>query len=336
MQTARANKWYNDDLTIDALLYRDIDVVDYANSCVALSHTFCERDAEHRVAVRRASHERTRLILADLLKNRPGVPQRTPEWYEARKTVITASDAAQALGQGKFGTQLEFFHRKLGLVTVDYSNLPPLQWGVKYEPAAIYVYRHMFGVRVHDFGLLMHPDHPFIGASPDGINEHGVMLEIKCPYRRELDGTVPTQYYMQMQLQMEVCGLDDCDYFECEFQELDEYDFSRLPANRYRKGGIVTRGTTHEYKFCFGDEACPEAEVLDWVQKARGTLFVLNKHDVIRVARNIAFVTETIRALAGISSQLAAFRDDPSSLPPLPVPRKRAKGPCLFLDSDGE
>lgn len=38
--------------------------------------------------------------------------------------------------------------------------------------------------KIYEFGLMKNPHHDFFGASPDGISELGVMLEIKCPYKR--------------------------------------------------------------------------------------------------------------------------------------------------------
>eukprot|EP00798_Chlamydomonas_sp_ICE-L_P023480 gene23480-biopygen11151 len=75
-------------------------------------------------------------------------------------------------------------------------------------------------VLVHEFGLLCHASKSFLGASPDGVTEDGVMLEIKCPWRRKIDGTVPMQYYLQIQGQLAVSGLLECDYFEVEFDIL--------------------------------------------------------------------------------------------------------------------
>jgi hypothetical protein len=64
---------------------------------------------------------------------------------------------------------------------------------------------------------LVHPDIPWLAASPDGITSTGRMIEIKCPMRRRIDpGHVPHHYYPQVQVQMEVCGLDSC-YF-CQWQ----------------------------------------------------------------------------------------------------------------------
>lgn len=163
--------------------------------------------------------------LLHMLRTDLGIPQRTPEWYAARESMITASDFAQALDLGKFGSRKDLFEKKCGHVTPRAfdASCPPLRWGIMFEPAACNIYSALNShVQIHEFGLLRHPDPktPFLGASPDGISENGIMLEIKCPWRRRIDGTVPLQYYLQIQGQLSVTGLRECDYFEVEFEEL--------------------------------------------------------------------------------------------------------------------
>jgi putative phage-type endonuclease len=163
-----------------------------------------------------------RSVLDHLLES-PGIAQRTPEWYAAREGLLTASDIAQALGQAKFGTRKAFYQKKC-LPREEQPpfdpSIPPLKWGIMFEPVACRVYRALnAGVKVNEFGLLRHREIDHLGASPDGITEHGVMLEIKCPWRRKIDGGIPVQYYYQIQGQLEVCGLHECDYFECAFEE---------------------------------------------------------------------------------------------------------------------
>lgn len=163
--------------------------------------------------------------LSYMLRTDLGIPQRTPEWYAARESMITASDFAQALDLGKFGSRKELFEKKCGHVTPRAfdASCPPLRWGIMFEPVACNIYSALNShVRIHEFGLLRHPDPktPFLGASPDGISENGIMIEIKCPWRRRIDGTVPLQYYLQIQGQLSVTGLRECDYFEVEFEEL--------------------------------------------------------------------------------------------------------------------
>ena len=41
------------------------------------------------------------------------------------------------------------------------------------------------------------------------------MLEVKCPYRRAIiHGTIPKQYYAQVQINMLICGLPRADFVE--------------------------------------------------------------------------------------------------------------------------
>jgi hypothetical protein len=49
------------------------------------------------------------------------------------------------------------------------------------------------------------------------------MLEIKNIVNREIDGNPKKEYWVQMQLQMEVCDLDQCDFLETKFVEYENY-----------------------------------------------------------------------------------------------------------------
>jgi hypothetical protein len=190
----------------------------------------------------------------------------------------------------------------------------------------------MFGVAVHEFGLMRHPVHEFIGASPDGINDHGIMVEIKCPYRRIIDGTVPDQYYTQMQLQLDVCDLDECDYFECEIDELEQTDFESLAATSSSLvGGVVSRADSHEYSFCFGADGISVEEMVQWVTSGAGTFWVLRRHNVVRVVRDTHFVSDKVARLESVWRQMRGYMDDPDSFVAKEARvRKKREEPCLF------
>jgi len=87
------------------------------------------------------------------------------------------------------------------------------------------IYEKKFNTKVEDFGCIQHPNYSFVGASPDGINiletgdRFGRMLEIKNIVNREINGIPKKEYWTQMQLQMEVCDLDECDFLETKFIE---------------------------------------------------------------------------------------------------------------------
>ena len=87
----------------------------------------------------------------------------------------------------------------------------------------------MYDTKIEDFGCIQHKTYLFIGASPDGINvdphskRYGRMLEIKNIVNREINGIPKKEYWIQMQLQMEVCELDECDFLETKFTEYPDY-----------------------------------------------------------------------------------------------------------------
>jgi putative phage-type endonuclease len=228
----------NTDALIDRLhvVYKDIDLIATVAS-IALGRSVDPNDVRNRLQ-KVSTYQRRLQSLLDI----PKMEQRTPAWYEARTTMITASDFAQALGKGKFGTQKQFFQKKCGYEKDSFDMFKAaLCWGVMFEPVAAEAYAFFNKCKLFEFGLLRHPEIKWVGASPDGINENGVMLEIKCPFKRKITGDVPTQYYYQMQGQLDVCGLDECDYLECEFLEYDnETEFVRHFAdNIYPKGIVV-------------------------------------------------------------------------------------------------
>ena len=111
----------------------------------------------------------------------------------------------------------------------------PMHWGQKYEPVSVLLYEDMYDTKVGDYGCIKHRTYSFLGASPDGINDvlssgkgssrYGRMLEIKNIVNREIDGIPKKEYWIQMQLQMETCDLDECDFLETRFKEIEEEEY---------------------------------------------------------------------------------------------------------------
>jgi hypothetical protein len=89
------------------------------------------------------------------------------------------------------------------------------------------VYEYRNKTRLGEFGCIQHDNYPFIGASPDGINVdpaspiYGRMVEIKNIFNREITGSPKEEYWIQTQIQMEVCDLDECDFVETRFKEYE-------------------------------------------------------------------------------------------------------------------
>jgi len=108
-------------------------------------------------------------------------------------------------------------------LTSEEGGLSAFKWGWRYEPVARDVFERVFAKgKVFDgLGRVRHPTLPRLGASPDGLlldgPKQGNLLELKCPTSRELTGSIPLQYYSQMQLQAEVCDVEAVEYFEIKF-----------------------------------------------------------------------------------------------------------------------
>jgi hypothetical protein len=121
-----------------------------------------------------------------------------------------------------------------------------LHWGQKFEPLSVMIYEHKYGTKIEDFGCIQHDKYSFLGASPDGINvdktslRYGRMLEIKNIVNREIDGIPKLEYWVQMQLQMETCDLDECDFVETRFLEYEsETAFNQDDSDSVEYKGLI-------------------------------------------------------------------------------------------------
>lgn len=179
----------------------------------------------------------------DILRGKPQPTQRTPEWYANRYNLITASNAYKIFESQAMKNQLiyekckpfdEVSNQEDEYKFVNVNS--PLHWGQKYEPISVMIYEKKFDTTIEDFGCIKHDKYNFLGASPDGINvdeandRYGRMLEIKNIVNREIDGIPKKEYWIQMQLQMEVCNLDECDFLETKFTEYEDYDVFKLDS----------------------------------------------------------------------------------------------------------
>lgn len=201
------------------------------------------------------------------LKKIPVIEQRTEEWYNIRQKLISASDFGQAINRGEYGNQRDFLIKKIEGKSKEISYKKPLLWGIKYEDVAIAIYCKRNNVYVHEFGLIKHPNLDYIGASPDGISNLGIMLEIKCPYSRKINGKIIEQYYDQIQGQLEVCDLYECDFLECEFKEYkNESEFIQDNKNLNEKGIIIQyrNNSEEDYKYLYSPLDISINEMITW------------------------------------------------------------------------
>lgn len=155
-------------------------------------------------------------------------------WYDARCGHITASRVSEVLTKARsksgLSTAAESYMLELigehltGTPNATFTNWA-MQWGHDNEPVARAAYEDRTGnavvlaesVRPETEGVV-HCEHKWIAATPDGYVDHDGLIEIKCPatgkeFARFLwSGEIPKEHVAQMQHQMWVCGKRWCDY----------------------------------------------------------------------------------------------------------------------------
>ena len=157
------------------------------------------------------------LIISNKLNNilqRKQIEQLTPEWHKIRKSIITATDCSKILNCNPYMSVKELFYKKCG-ISKPLTN-KAVSWGQKYEDIAFNIYSKIYNIELYKLGLLIHNKYKWLGASPDGICEDCRLIEIKCVYTRSINYT-PYHYWIQIQIQFEVCNLEECDLFQCKF-----------------------------------------------------------------------------------------------------------------------
>jgi putative phage-type endonuclease len=172
----------------------------------------------------------------DYIKNVPQPEQRTKAWFDMRNNMITASSGATALGENPYEKVEGFIMEKV--FGREFMDNEFVHHGKKYESIATMLYEHLKNQKVDEYGLIQHPKFSFLGASPDGIcskhtldgdinlKNYGRMVEIKCPFKRKInmhgpidDHICPHYYWIQIQLQLECCDLEYCDFWQCDIRE---------------------------------------------------------------------------------------------------------------------
>ena len=145
----------------------------------------------------------------------PQYEQRSPEWFAQRQNAVTASDMATVLQENKYKTPWSLLLDKCDANPKPFIGNEATRWGAYYEDIAIEKYCLLRNKKVLSFGLLIHPEYPFLGGSVDGLTTDGIVIEVKCPYKRKIVmGEVPSHYLAQVLLNLEICDLEIAHFIE--------------------------------------------------------------------------------------------------------------------------
>ena len=194
----------------------------------------------------------------DALLSRKQTEQRTAAWYEQMSTVISASELGNLFGSAHQRAQFVLTKTvppapRFQPLATPSDCMKPFDWGIRFEPVVKQIYEHKHGVTIKELGRMHHQVDPRCTASPDGLISFcpaglrtGRLLEIKCPVTREINGTVPKDYYAQMQMQLHVTGLQQCDYVEAVF-------VSRYNQMPLKEGPVLYHGFVAVIRFAEPD-----------------------------------------------------------------------------------
>jgi len=197
-------------------------------------------------------------ITADLevgvrLRSVESTAQHSVEWFQEKRNLVTASEFSTML-TGCARLVKSKVVQRLGdsrsEQTVAIGRLNPMAWGHRYESVirSIYAKYVAKGEVFDECGRYYHRTLNRLAATPDGLvlsgPRAGRILEIKAPVSRDIEEeTVPEPYYVQVQVQMEVCDVAAADYCECRIRAGVSW---QLPTGALYVGAVAVVGSRDE------------------------------------------------------------------------------------------
>uniref|UniRef100_A0A8D8X848 YqaJ viral recombinase domain-containing protein n=1 Tax=Cacopsylla melanoneura TaxID=428564 RepID=A0A8D8X848_9HEMI len=109
------------------------------------------------------------------------IASKTPLWREMRYGRITASKLYEASRCST--TEGSLVNAILGASKV--KNNVAMERGIRLEKDVLKEVERKLRTKINRSGLILIPENPIFGASPDGISENAV-FEVKCPVLREV------------------------------------------------------------------------------------------------------------------------------------------------------
>ena len=182
--------------------------------------------------------------------------QRTDAWFKARRGKLTASNFGAALGVSPYMSKKKLFqvmYESSGGKCKPFDTVTNVacEWGTNNEPNALMEYMAMTGNQVEQDFFAIHPTLTWLGGSPDGLVGDDGMIEIKCPYKKELYPTIPHHYYPQVNGLLEITGRDWCDFVVWTPEEIQ---ITRLKRNTNAFNTLLHHYTVMYGMVCSGTE----------------------------------------------------------------------------------
>jgi putative phage-type endonuclease len=153
------------------------------------------------------------------------IKQLSNEWFEQRKMRITGSNVGAILGVDPFRKPADVMRamvRAANGAESEFTGNVATEWGTFQEQNAKAELEMYHDLEVEETGFHVHPEHDWLGASPDGFaHDRKAVVEIKCPYyirndKEPVFKTVEEQphYYAQMQIEMYCTDTELCWFYQ--------------------------------------------------------------------------------------------------------------------------
>lgn len=240
-----------------------------------------------------------------VLCSRPQVAQHSKEWYDEKKTCCLSSSEFHQILDGRRDALIrkkvqlileqpepepgepepepkELNEFALGepasaipvAISQEDGDMNALMWGHRFESITRRIFEEELagvGTVCDSLGRFKHETIPFLRASLDGLilkgPLQGRLVEIKSPKTRIPGEFVKDDYYSQMQIQMEVTGLDAVEFVEAQFKQkhkaaLTPDDLAEINQAPW-KGELQVRGVLEDRNTWYYVYSDPVEELKD-------------------------------------------------------------------------
>jgi putative phage-type endonuclease len=154
-------------------------------------------------------------------KGEGNLKQRSPEWLEARRSLITSTDLPVILGLSPYKSEATLAREKLGQVEPTEATLV-MRVGTALEPVIREEYERKTGVKLRRFhGMVTHPQLEWAAASPDWRRQGArYLVEGKYSTARRWEGGLPQDVEAQVRWAMGCTGYAIGDVARLDGREL--------------------------------------------------------------------------------------------------------------------
>jgi hypothetical protein len=167
--------------------------------------------------------------------------------------VILSSEIPSALNENLYESRRNILYRKCH--NIDYLDNELTKWNEQYKNIAenYYIIQNP-NIKINKPNqdktnkldsnnfkyFIKHHKYNWLITTIDGITDNGKLLKFVCPKHRNIENNIPNYYWIQIQIQLEICNLQECKYIECKFIETKSIrQFNKIKENSLYNGHYV-------------------------------------------------------------------------------------------------